>query len=110
MKISSSILKPNINLLKHEFSKLRHQTGFGSSEETAKLRTFIDKQLVELECLTAYISLLDHDGRIPGQVFSSFKKVRHSFRVSSRTWTRIVSNEARIRKMQEKNNVATFAA
>jgi hypothetical protein len=113
MKISSSLLKPNVNLLQEEYLKLKSQTGFGRSAETATLRAFIDIQLEELDKLLESVSFLDknHESRVPDQVYFTFKRAKHNLRISARTWSRIISNEARIRKMQEKRrDIATFAA
>lgn len=113
MKVSSALLKPNIQFLQYEYQKLKQQTGFGNSEEADKLRIFIDKQLKELETLLASVSALDQtaESRVPLHVYPHFKKAKHNLRASSRTWSRIVSNESRIRKMQERRpDVATVAA
>lgn len=113
MKISSALLKPNVSLLQNEFQKLKEQTCFGNSDETGYLRSFIDKQLKELDKLLNSVSTLEINPatRVPENVYLTLKKTKHNLRISSRTWSRIVSNEARIRKMQERRrDVATFAA
>lgn len=113
MKISSALLKPNLDLLKLEFAKLKNRSGFEHSEEALKLRVFIDKQLDSLEKLSSLVSVLDQtrEELVPEQVFSHFKKAKHSLRISNRIWSRIVSNEVRIQKMQgRRRDVATAAA
>ena len=113
MKISSALLKPNVTLLQLEYNKLQSQVGFDHSPEAVKLRSFIHKQLEELERLSESVSALDQtrEGVIPGQVYFHLKRAKHNLRISSRTWSRIISNEARIQKMQEKRrDVATVAA
>jgi hypothetical protein len=115
MKISSSLLKPNVSLLQLEFSKLKHRVSFESPEtsEATKLKSFINRQLQELEQLSMIVTVLDQtrEGLVPEKVYSHLKKAKHNLRISSRTWSRIISNEARIQKMQERRrDVATVAA
>jgi hypothetical protein len=113
MKISSSLLKPSVRLLQLEFQSLKQNAGFRQCDESARLSAFIEKQMRDLEQLSAEISALDHtqESCIPEHVYSNFKAAKHNLRISSRTWSRIISNEARNRKQQEKSsNVATFAA
>lgn len=113
MKISSALLKPNVNLLQQEYGELKSRIAIESTPESSKLRSFINKQLQELEKLSLTVSGLDQtrDGLVPEQVYSHLKKAKHNLRISSRTWSRILSNEARIQKMQERRrDVATVAA
>ena len=113
MRISSSLLKPNVSLLQLEFGKLQSRIGFESNAEATKLQSFIDKQLQELDQLSRVIVGLDQtrEELVPNQLYSYLKKAKHNLRISSRTWSRILSNEARIQKMQERRrDVATVAA
>ena len=113
MKISSLILKPNLCLIQNEFVSLKERLSFENSKQVKLLRQSVEDQMNALETLLHSVNSLDHgfQGRVPANLFMAYKKAKLSLRIAKRTWSRLLSNESRIKKIQERRaHVTTIAA
>ena len=112
MKISSLLLKPNLSLIQKEFVSLKERVSFERSEEANLLRQRVEDQLNILGALLNSVNSLDHgfQGRVPAHLFLTYKKSKLNLRIAKRTWSRLLSNESRMRKIQERRTHVTTAA
>ena len=113
MKISSLLLKPNLCLIQNEFVSLKEHMSFENSREASLLRQRVDDQMNALGALLHSVNSLDlgFQGRVPAHLFLAYKKSKLNLRIAKRTWSRLLSNESRMRKIQERRaHVTTVAA
>ncbi len=113
MKISTLLMKPFLMQLEREFSDLEHHVLSQDGEEALELKTFIRSQQDDLRYLRDWIFRLETLGehRVPAEFHKLFRKLKLDLRFAHRKWLRILSNEARTRRLNERRgHVSTFAA
>lgn len=113
MKISSSLLKPQISEIKSEFETLSGKLSYDfSTEEVARLSLFIQQELnINNQLLETVAKLEEQQSSIPAELFGSYKKLKMNLRVAKRVWERLISNHQRSLKIQKrKQNAASVAA
>lgn len=113
MQISSLLLKPYLEQLCREFQLLSRAVVLESHSELDNLQLEIQNSLDEIRQLQGEVARLSEAQmtRVPASLYENYKKLKLSLRFSQRSLKRFISNQERIRKMQErKNHVAVFAA
>jgi hypothetical protein len=109
MKIKRQILQPYLTRLRGDFETLgRELYARAEDERVAPLAELTREKIREIENLTLPGSGYAEDVNDP---FESFKKLKVDLRTAKRKWLRVLSNEARCRKLRNRrDHVTTFAA
>lgn len=113
MKIHSLLLKSDLKKLQEGYSKLRSDMSYVSSPEAVELNSSIEKRMGQVEAL---IGSLNQETPRSNSVIvpdytKAFRTLKLDFRFSVRKWRRVVSGEARTRKVQRRGaHVSTVAA
>lgn len=108
MEISYLVLKPHMTLLEANLKELIDEAGKHGSMEASAVRSEVANMHSQLEALKASASA----AAINGDDFAgAFRSLKISYRLAYRRFKKLISNEARIRKFQERRlHVSTFAA
>lgn len=116
-KIHSLILQPHIQRLENDFrflvKELSHQPIANYHEEVSRLKSFIQQEIEDLRKLQSALISLENVSEpvVPTNVHQNFKRLKMALHLARRRRERLISNEARIRKIQERRaHVSTFAA
>ncbi len=113
MKISSTLLKPNLMQIESGFLRILHQLGPQTSQEAGDLKDSIEKQLRQGHKVKTLLLSIENnpEDSLFYELFEDFKKMKLCLRFAERRWKLILSNEARNRKMRERlEHVAPFVA
>ena len=113
MKISTLLLRPYLIDLQRQLQDVQQKIEGRPAEEASALHSLVYRKIKELDGLNASLASLDSRGetRVPSNVYDSFRKSKLDLRFLRRKWLRLISNEARNRKIREKrSHVSTFAA
>ncbi len=113
MKSSTLLMKPFLAQLEQGFSVLNSRAEADSSEDGAELRSVAAQGLKELKYLQDWIFRIETDRRnkIPDDFYQHFRKLKLDLRFAHRKWLRMLSNEARLRRVNSRRtHVSTFAA
>ena len=106
MTISNALLIPGLSKLKEDFASLEQILQNESSDNALALKESIESELDALDQLN--ISLLE--GKQRTEFFESYRDLKLKLRFAQRKWRRMISNESRNRKMQEKERGSNVAA
>ena len=109
MKIKRQILQPYLARLRGDFETLgRELFARAEDERVAPLAELTREKIRQIENLTSPETECSEGLNDP---FESFKKLKLDLRTTRRKWLRVLSNEARFRKMRSRrDHVTTFAA
>jgi hypothetical protein len=113
MQISNQLLKPIIDRLYDEYRELNGRLVLRPSEETDKLKAFIQKKLQQLERLESeMVAVQPHAERA---LYSDWpfalRQLKLGLRIAQRRWKRILLNEVRFKKGQGKTSLmAAYAS
>ena len=113
MKISSALLKPNLLEIENGFVRLAALLSGQHSEEAEDLKSYIGRQLGQVQKSKSILFALENDAPslLSYEYFEEFRKMKLRLRFAERRWRLILSNQARSRKMRERNeHVASVAA
>jgi hypothetical protein len=114
MNISHQLLSPYLGKLRLEFEQLGRELDLrGEAPEVLPLKDLTRKKINQIEDLSASIAAgtINHRGDQAGLWQLHFRKLKLDLRFVRRKWLRVLSNEARSRKLRErKEDAATFAA
>ena len=115
MEISQMLLMPSIERLSEEFHELDRELVNEESEAVLQLKGIIQRKLRQLQMLKVAVSYLDNaadnNNIVPSDLHASFRRLKLELRFARRKWKRLLSNEIRFQKSQEKRvHVSTFAA
>ena len=118
------LLKPHMERLVTEFHELQMDLNLHPAhEEGSLLRQFIHRKIRQLEMLHVAMAYLENNSEssinsdvLRGQVglpdiYETYKQIKLELRFSKRKWQRILRNESRFPKTEERElHASTFAA
>ena len=114
MEISRMLLKPFLERLEIEYRSLDLELGLHpATPEIVQLKVILHKKFRQLEMLNVSVSYMDDmPGALdPQDLQASLKRLKLELRFARRKYKRLISNESRFRKIQEKRtHVSTVAA
>lgn len=108
MELSYLVLKPHISVLEKNLRALQELAERHGSLEASAIRSDVAGKLAQLDALKASAAAV----AISGEDFvGAFRDLKISYRLAFRRFKKLISNEARIKKYQERRvHVSTFAA
>ena len=115
MEINQMLLSSLIDRLESQFKELETQVRCHPSEEAREMDAFLARKIRQADMLRSMmgsaqgnVSSLDVDLAV---LRITFRQLKLELRFAQRKWKRILLNEGRMRRMQEKNpQVTPFAA
>jgi hypothetical protein len=113
MKISRLLLKPSLDRLEQDLFELENRVFSQHSQDSLSLKILLDRtksKLQDLKSSSAYLEA-QPGAIVPADIYQSYKNLKMDHHLILRKWQRVLSNEARMKKIQEKrSHVSTFAA
>src|SRR5687767_4723279 len=113
MKISGLLLKPSLDRLEKELYDLEHHIDSDRSQDSLSIKIVlqdIKSKLQNLRMSSAYLQT-QPSAIVPADIYQDYKDIKMEHHLIFRKWRRLISNAARMKKIQEKrSHVSTFAA
>lgn len=113
MEISRMLLKPYVERLVEDFRQIEEELEQHTTPEAAQLKALLQRKNRQLEMLNLAVSYLHHDTPEldPKDLYASLRRLKLELRFARRKWKRLLSNEIRTQRNQDKrSHVDTFAA
>ena len=113
MEINRILLQSNLDRMTKEFKDLQSLAGRHATSDSLKLSALVDRRLSQLELTRELLAAAGIPGGAvePADLQHAYRRLKLELRFARRRWNRILSNEARFRKIQaRKIHVQSFAA
>ena len=113
MDINNQLVRPLMERLYDEYRELVGELTFHDSDETQKLKLFIQKKIQQLETLNGTISSLgiQSEKSLYPDLHEQLKQLKLELRFAQRRWKRQCLNEVRFKKSHPRTPlISTYAA
>lgn len=107
MNISYSLLLPYATKLENDIQDLDRKLSATPSEACLEVRSTIHQKLQQIQNLKHALTQLHQKDRVaPSELYEIYHEIKLDLHTAFRKWKKILSNEARHRKLREKRTHA----